>query len=293
MYLYLIANFTHHFRSDAVDNHSSDPAYVVDEEPTESPVILVIENTEGLTNVECDAFAQKFKKNESVPLDPTIKHKVESVSVLELKQSGLQYYEAFDLHERPHYMIACSKLQINDRYGDIPVNEIPCYEPTADEIGFQNQDWFVLKDLVLQEGRKNIRGNIVLTKGSSGQNMRVPRSEGGRPGITTSYMSDNVAQLVTPLLEYLTEKAAQQGCTPRGGELFANELCPNNFYEAVAVAVTRGPDVAPHMDRENDNRPGHNIMGAITFSGSDAHGYFRVGVFGYTRKCVGDFLENA
>ena len=36
-----------------------------------------------------------------------------------------------------------------------------------------------------------------------------------------------------------------------------------------------------------------DIMGAITFSGTDAHGYFRVGVFGYTRKCVGCFLEKA
>ena len=44
------------------------------------------------------------------------------------------------------------------------------------------------------------------------------------------------------------------------------------------------------MDRENDWRKGHDVMGALTFTGQDAKGYYRIGVFGYTRKCVGDYL---
>ena len=45
------------------------------------------------------------------------------------------------------------------------------------------------------------------------------------------------------------------------------------------------------MDRENDHRDGWNVMGALTFCGQDEKGSFRVGVFGYTRKCVGDYLD--
>jgi hypothetical protein len=45
------------------------------------------------------------------------------------------------------------------------------------------------------------------------------------------------------------------------------------------------------MDRQNDWREGHDIMGALTYTGRDAKGYYRVGVFGYTRKDVGDHLR--
>ena len=45
------------------------------------------------------------------------------------------------------------------------------------------------------------------------------------------------------------------------------------------------------MNRENDHRDGWNVMGALTFCGQDEKGPFRVGVFGYTRKCVGDYLD--
>eukprot|EP01047_Picozoa_sp_COSAG01_P102023 COSAG01_NODE_31674_length_593_cov_0.967611_2_plen_61_part_00 len=54
--------------------------------------------------------------------------------------------------------------------------------------------------------------------------------------------------------------------------------------------MTRGADVKPHMDRQNDWRKGHDIMGALTYTGRDEQGYYRVGVFGYTRKDVGDHL---
>eukprot|EP01044_Picomonas_judraskeda_P008948 COSAG03_NODE_1058_length_4933_cov_40.252586_4_plen_212_part_00 len=90
----------------------------------------------------------------------------------------------------------------------------------------------------------------------------------------------------------LTTRALAQGHVQRGGPgRFADALRPGNFFEAVAVAVTRGCEVLPHMDRENDHRDGWNVMGALTFCGQDEKGPFRVGVFGYTRKCVGDYLD--
>eukprot|EP01047_Picozoa_sp_COSAG01_P005348 COSAG01_NODE_181_length_22873_cov_12.951392_26_plen_107_part_00 len=73
--------------------------------------------------------------------------------------------------------------------------------------------------------------------------------------------------------------------------MFSQKLLLGNYYEAVAVGVTRGADVKPHMDRKNDWRQGHDIMGALTSTGRDAKGYYRVGVFGYTRKDVGDHLR--
>ena len=42
----------------------------------------------------------------------------------------------------------------------------------------------------------------------------------------------------------------------------------------------------------HDHREGYDIMGALTYTGHDSEGkYFRVGIFGYTRKCVGDYLD--
>jgi hypothetical protein len=37
---------------------------------------------------------------------------------------------------------------------------------------------------------------------------------------------------------------------------------------------------------------GFDVMGALTYTGEDAKGPYRVGIFGYTRKCVGDFLDS-
>ena len=142
------------------------------------------------------------------------------------------------------------------------------------------------------EGKVNKRGNIVLTKGFSGQAMRTPRKEGGVPPLTIGGMSEKVAKNITPTLTYLTKKVLEKGYNLRGGDMFSQKILKGNFYEAVAVAVTRGPDVKPHMDRENDWREGHDIMGAVTYTGRDAKGYYRVGVFGYTRKAVGDHLAS-
>ena len=121
--------------------------------------------------------------------------------------------------------------------------------------------------------------------------MRAKRADGGRPELTQS-MPQELQDLVLPVLDYLTERLKREGYTPRGGELFANELRAGNYCESVAVAVNRGAELKPHMDRQNDSRPGYNVMGALTFAGRDAKGPYRVGVFGYTRKCVGDHLNN-
>jgi hypothetical protein len=64
---------------------------------------LVIEVTNGLTSKECDDFAKKFKGKTATPLDVTVAHKVVSVLVLPLPQSGIQYYDAEKLLVRPHY----------------------------------------------------------------------------------------------------------------------------------------------------------------------------------------------
>ena len=58
------------------------------------------------------------------------------------------------------------------------------------------------------------------------------------------------------------------------------------------MAVTRGADVVPHVDAMNDHHDGYNIMGALTYSGTDNVGPYRVWVFGYTRKVVGDHIES-
>ncbi len=52
-----------------------------------------------------------------------------------------------------------------------------------------------------------------------------------------------------------------------------NELVPgtDSYHEAVAVVVTRKhTDLDVHVDPENDWRPGHNTMHALSFTGNDA-----------------------
>ena len=44
-------------------------------------------------------------------------------------------------------------------------------------------------------------------------------------------------------------------------------------------------------DAMNDYREGHNAMAGLSFTGYDARGYFRVAIFGYTRRDVGDWLQ--
>ena len=106
-------------------------------------------------------------------------------------------------------------------------------------------------------------------------------------------MSQELQDLCVPHLDYLTKKIRDAGYHgSRGGDMFSEHLRPGNYFEAVAVGVSRGCQLLPHMDRANDVREGFDVMGALTYTGEDAKGPYRVGIFGYTRKCVGDFLDS-
>jgi hypothetical protein len=82
-----------------------------------------------------------------------------------------------------------------------------------------------------------------LAVGASGQAMRKSRENGGVPPLTYGGMSEEVAEMATPLLTYLTSQVLEKGYSLRGDDMFSQKLLPGNYYEAVAVAVTRGPDV--------------------------------------------------
>ena len=51
-------------------------------------------------------------------------------------------------------------------------------------------------------------------------------------------------------------------------------------------------DICRILDRNNDSRTNYDIMAALTYTGEDEEGHFRVAILAYTRKCVGDFLES-
>jgi hypothetical protein len=148
-------------------------------------------------------------------------------------RSGFQYYDAEKLHNRPHYMTTKPISSLIRLYGDRPINVIKSLK-----LKRQSKAWNALKNLVEKEGKVNKRGNIVLTKGFSGQAMRKTRKEGGVPPLTIGGMSEKVAKNITPTLTYLTKKVLEKGYKLRGGDMFSQKILKGNFYEAVAVAVT-------------------------------------------------------
>jgi hypothetical protein len=255
---------------------------------------LVIEECDGLTYDDIVRFQRRYRAHEATPLDETIRDKICCVTAHTIVPEGVQYYSARDLHVCSHYQASGVVLQsIIAQQGSLPlcppVAVVPADVPQ--DVATTPDEWARMATLVEARGKRNPRGNVVITHGFSGQNMRQKRDLGGRPGLT-QYMSADVQTLVLPHLDYLTARALAQGHAQRGGPgRFADALRPGNLFEAVAVAVTRGCEVLPHMDRENDHRDGWNVMGALTFCGQDEKGPFRVGVFGYTRKCVGDYLD--
>jgi hypothetical protein len=89
--------------------------------------------------------------------------------VLLLPQSGIQYYDAEKLHNRPHYMTTKPISSLKRLYGFRSIKMIkPLTTLTANDILFDQ--WDALKNLVEAEAKKvNVRGNIVLLKGFSGQ----------------------------------------------------------------------------------------------------------------------------
>ena len=239
-------------------------------------------------------FQRRYRAHEATPLDETIRDKICCVTAHTIVPEGVQYYSARDLHVCSHYQASGVVLQsIIAQQGSLPLCPPVAVMPAdvPQDVATTPDEWARMATLVEARGKRNPRGNVVITHGFSGQNMRQKRDLGGRPGLT-QYMSADVQTLVLPHLDYLTARALAQGHTQRGGPgRFADALRPGNLFEAVAVAVTRGCEVLPHMDRENDHRDGWNVMGALTFCGQDEKGPFHVGVFGYTRKCVGDYLD--
>ena len=83
--------------------------------------------------------------------------------------------------------------------------------------------------------KKQFRGNAVIVHGFSGENMRAKRKDGGRP---EKSIPKELQELVLPVLDYLTARLTQEGCTPRGGEYFANELRAGNW-----VAEPKDPEL--------------------------------------------------
>ncbi len=265
--------------------------------PAFSPeVYLAFEDYGELPVKICDEYARHAKEKEGArpaqPLDPVLFERFQGLTALPLVEDGLQYYSAVDLHRKPHYQVTASQLleinrQVKFKHSNVLAPIVPDDAPDV--------PWDKVKDMCekisSKAKKKQFRGNAAVTHGFSGENMRAKRADGGRPELTQS-MPQELQDLVLPVLDYLTERLKREGYTPRGDELFANELRAGNYCESVAVLVNRGAELKPHMDRQNDSRPGYNVMGALTFAGRDAKGPYRVGVFGYTRKCVGDHLNN-
>tara|TARA_B110000211_G_scaffold208650_1_gene245386 strand:+ start:1582 stop:2376 length:795 start_codon:yes stop_codon:yes gene_type:complete len=257
-------------------------------------VYLVIENTVGLPTKQRSLFCKRSKRaGKMLPLDSSTRDWVQSVTIIPLVESGLQWYTAQKLHERPHYMV--SKEELECLFAQCKVHSIeiiwyPVCVPHGD--GVDGVHWLKLKELLERDGLVNIRGNIVMTCGYSGQNMLKKRSRGGKPRLTTTHMTSEVSESSIAGLKFITERVGDDGFlskSPRS--VFSSSILQGNYFEAYAVAVTRSVDLKPHMDRENDSTEGFDVMGAVSFSGVDSRGAFRVAIFGYTRKCVGDYFR--
>jgi hypothetical protein len=98
----------------------------------------------------------------------------------------------------------------------------------------------IQQDMIEQEGKVNVRGNIVLTKGYSTMRMK-PREEGGVPPLTYTGMSEEVADMVTPLLTFLTKKVLEKGYNLRGGDMFSQY----ELHVAIANKKTTPYDTTP------------------------------------------------
>ena len=104
-------------------------------------------------------------------------------------------------------------------------------------------------------------------------------------------MSPSILEHVYSVVRCLSKEAKRRGFIPPGQHLITDELFKRYYYEAFAVTITRRPDVVPHMDRQKDHWEGRDMMGAMQFYGGDKKVLFQIGVFGYTQKCAGDYLD--
>ena len=254
----------------------------------DTDVYMVFEDYGQIAAKTLDAFARRSKEGKATPLDETLENVgLQKVTAIPLVKVGPQYYDAKSLHRCPHYML--TKPQLDDLCQKTTVDILDPIVPA--DVSIVTSDWEQMKTLVQKEAKDSFRGNQVVTYGFSGMNAQSKWEDGGRPLLTASTMSDALKDLCLPYLDYLSQRVAAHGYAPRGDNRFAHALRPGNYFEAVAVGVTRAAELNVHVDRMNDCRVGYNIMGALTFTGTDEHGPYRVGIFGYTRKVVGDYLQ--
>ena len=217
-----------------------------------------------------------------------------SVTVVPLVDWGEQSYTARKLHQRPHYMVdfdGLTKLRKKCAERAIPIAYQDVIVPTSP---FAGSEWADLKVALekREEAKKNFRGNTVQTMGFTTKSMQKKRARGGVPLRTHTTMEPDVEEICIRALPHMTADVEKLGCTPRGSlsQAFASQFGSGNYFEAVAAAITRGPQLKSHVDRENGHREGYDIMAALSFAGTDGDGPYRVAVFGYTRKCIGDHL---
>ena len=286
-------------------------------------LLLIIEELGADTPTsDIEAFCSRSKPNKNrrhaiaTPFDSSINQYMERVTTLRLVDFGFQYYEASALHRCPHYMLSEeafqsvldllphpipnvgeSRVRIPSPRDLLKLHSVmsreapPLFKRLSLEAMFKCVK--MQMETVVKAGRLkwNYRGNSVWTRGFSKMNQKS-RKTGGSPGITRTLMPDHLDWFYGPLLVYMSDRILAKGAPYkiRGDIRFSRKLRSDNFFEAVAITVSRGPDVNPHMDRENGPREGHDIMAGISFTGVDLRGVYRISVFGYTRKCVGDEL---
>ena len=272
---------------------------------------LVIEKANDLEHDEIIRYCRKSKLGTATMLDIETAHKTDTITVIPFVGSGLQAYTARKLREYPHYMVDDAGLKLLHARALVLKKRVVVLkaivpDATAD-VPRDPNFWVALKnaleDAAKEKQRRasrrrkkkkdtNFRKNIVESCGYSCQNM-PPRASGGEPQMTTTNMSPGVKMRCLRGLRFLSTLVAAEGYSPRAERAaFASGIAKGNFFEAFAAGLTRGPQLASHMDRENGDREGYDIMAAVTFSGVDSAGPYRVAIFGYTRRCVGDHVKS-
>ena len=158
---------------------------------------LVIEECEGLTHADITSFQRRYRAREAAPLDEAIRDKICYVTAQTIVPEGMQYYSARDLHVCSHYQASGVVLQsIMAQQESLPlcppVAVVPADVPR--DVAMGPDEWTRMAALVEKRGKRNPRGNVVITHGFSGQNMRqAARSAPGEGpstwGMTGSTMS--------------------------------------------------------------------------------------------------------
>ena len=261
---------------------------------------LVIEITDKLSAASIRQFCEKSKASKKmVCLHPLTVGCTTSLLVIPLVDDGLQFYIAQGLHNRPHYTLYRSGLaDLIEQCAILgkPVVFQTVRAPTMRALPVCRAFWLQLKEQLddPMHSTANFRGTTVQTEGFSNNAQKLKREYGGMPTRTVTNMSAEVRGSCIELLPWMSAQIRiALGFGPRGTSEhpFAETIAAGNYFEAFAAALTRGDELGSHMDRENGRQPGYDAMGALSFAGCDKDGPYRIAVFGYTRKCVGDYLD--